>query len=161
MDVTAIGPEDWERLRDLRLRSVLSEQSLRWAWQRESAFRENHWRMRLGGAQWWVVSSEGDDVGLVSMIHEPGAPAHERHLTALWVEPAARRRGAGRALVDAAVAVAMADGVVAVTVWASTADDVLGRFLDDVGFAATGEAVASPRAVGGEEERWSRVLTES
>ena len=46
-------------------------------------------------------------------------------------------------------------------VTALDAAEGLGRFLDDVGFAATGEAVASPRAVGGEEERWSRVLTES
>jgi len=156
--VAALGPDDWERLRDVRIRSILTEPALTWAWARESAFKEQHWRLRLSGARWWVAVDDGD-VGLLSLIQEPGAPARERHLTALWVDPAARRRGAGSALVEAAVDDARAqDGVVALTVWAPTADDAVGRFLDAVGFTATGEAVAAPRAPGGEEERWSRLL---
>lgn len=157
MHVAVLDPDDWERLRDLRLRSVRAEASLAWAWGRESAFTENHWRMRLSGARWWAVT-RADDVGLVSMIHEPGAPAHERHLTALWVDPAARRHGGGRALVEAAADAARGEGATALTAWAPTADDGLGLFLDATGFVATGEAVVSPRAPGGEEERWSRAL---
>lgn len=160
MDVAALAPDDWERLRDVRLRSILTEPALAWAWRRESTFKEQHWRLRLGGARWWVAVDADGDVGLGSLIQEPGAPARERHLTALWVDPAARRRGLGRALVDAAARASRHDDAIALTVWASTADDVLGRFLGAVGFAATGETVASPRALGGEEERWSLLLVD-
>ena len=61
----------------------------------------------------------------------------------------------------AAIDEARAASAVALTVWASTADEGLGRFLEAVGFVATGEAVAAPRALGGEEERWSLLLVDS
>lgn len=167
MRVEELDEDGWERLRELRLRAVRAEPQLYgWAWERESRFQEMHWRLRLRGARWWAAGGETfgadhADIGLVSMISEPGAPPSERHLVALWVGAEARRRGAGGGLVAAAVAAAGEDSDPAratrLTAWVP-ADPAVGAFWSACGFVPTGEVVASTRAPGGEEERWARRL---
>jgi len=111
------------------LRSVVEEADVfGWAAAREGGFRESHWRLRLRGGLWWVADDDGADVGLLSMIEEPGAPVTERHLAGLWVAPEARRRGAGRALVATAAEAAAADGAQRLTAWAH-ADPAVEVFL--------------------------------
>jgi GNAT superfamily N-acetyltransferase len=155
-----LDPDQWGRLRDVRLRAVLAEPALYgWAWERESSFTERHWRMRLSGGAWWIASDAGADVGVVSLIAEPGAVATDRLLVALWVEPGARRRGGARALVAAAAAEAVAQGARTLTAWVPAEGDACRAFWSARGFVPTGEAVAAPRAPGGEEARWSIELT--
>lgn len=158
MDVVRLGEEHWQRLAHVRLRAVLGEPGLYgWALAREQGFGERHWRMRLRAAPWWVAVDDGADRGLVSLIAEPGAPAGERHLTALWVDPASRRRGAGRALVAAAAAQARADGAERLTAWVPEEDDA-SAFARGCGLTATGERVALPRDPARTEQRWTSAL---
>ncbi|KGM11730.1 GNAT family N-acetyltransferase [Cellulomonas carbonis] len=156
MRVARIDEDEWERLRDARLRAVTGEPEIYgWALARETTFREQHWRMRLRGAPWWVAEEAGEDVGLVQLVVEPGAPADERHVLALWVDPSHRRSGHGAALVRAAVDAAGADGAARVTAWVPEGDGAEG-LAAAVGFVRTGERVPAPRRPGVAEVRWVR-----
>ncbi|WP_225754537.1 GNAT family N-acetyltransferase [Actinotalea sp. Marseille-Q4924] len=156
MRVDELTEGDWRRLQSLRLRCVVEQPDVfGWALAREGGFLESHWRLRLRGATWWaVVADDGADVGLLSMIEEPGAPAGERHLAGLWVAPEARRRGAGRALVAAAAEGAAACGASRVTAWAPD-DAGVAAFLARCGLRPTGERVPSPHAATGVDVRWA------
>ncbi|MDT0166196.1 GNAT family N-acetyltransferase [Actinotalea sp. AC32] len=159
MRVSRIDEDEWQRLRDVRLRAVTGEPEVYgWALARETAFREQHWRMRLRGAPWWVAQDGGEDVGLVQLVVEPGSPPDERHVLGLWVDPRHRRSGHGAALVHAVVDAARADGAARVTAWVPEGD-VVERLAAAVGFVPTGERVPAPRRPDVAEVRWVRPVT--
>lgn len=183
MHAQPLTEDDWACLAQLRLAAVHAEPEVfGWALPREGGFTERHWRLRLRGASWWAAvtapdvgpdavvgpdaavgrvdgagAAPGAAVGLLSLMREPGAPETELHLMALWVAPEHRRRGAARALVQAAAVAAGAAGADRVTTWAHEAPDVDG-LLRACGFRQTGERVAAPRDPSRAEVRWERQL---
>lgn len=72
----------------------------------------------------------GGDTGLVVLQYRPSlwSDADEAYLAELWVDPSARRRGLGRALVDAALERARARGCDYLHL-ATSEDDVEARAL--------------------------------
>lgn len=99
MDITQLGPSDWETFRAVRLAS-LSESPAAFG----SAFDDwvnapaERWRDRLTQVPLTVVAHEGESVaGVVS-----GQPVGERwvELISMWVAPPARGRGVARQLID-------------------------------------------------------------
>lgn len=100
MEITRIGPADWERFRDVRLAS-LSESP--------AAFGSRHadwvdapaerWKSRLTEVPLTLLAQEGTTVvGVVS-----GQPVGEKwvELISMWVAPTARGLGVARQLIDA------------------------------------------------------------
>lgn len=157
--IRALDEDDWERLRDLRLAALRdAPDAFGSSLAREEGFREMHWRMRLRGSPWWCASRGQADVGLVSLIQEPGAPVQDRHMIGLWVAPDARRLGAGSALVSAVVQHAADDGAAAVTLWLVEDNDTAAALYRAHGFTPTGERMALVRDPSRLEERWRREL---
>ncbi|NCT90738.1 GNAT family N-acetyltransferase [Cellulomonas sp. APG4] len=160
--IRALDEDDWERLREVRLAALReSPDVFGSSLAREEGFREPHWRMRLRGSPWWLASRGQDDVGLVSLIQEPGAPADQRHVVALWVAPGARRLGVASALVEAVVQHAADDGAAGVTLWLVEDNDTAAALYRAHGFVPTGERMALVRDPSRLEERWRRELTGS
>lgn len=157
MRVVRLGEDDWETLREIRLRSLTEDRSVLGSVEREQGFAETHWRMRLRGSPWFVALDDARPVGLVSLIAEPGAPSEERHATALWVAPEARGSGAGEGLLAAAAQAALADGAGRLTAWVRT--DVAAATFTAAGFAPSGVRVPVPRDPTLVEERWIRDLS--
>lgn len=107
LEVDRIRPEEWPRLRDLRLRA-LREDPLAFgsSWKRERSFPEERWRERArqGSEAWdqgtWVLrEKEGALSGMVTARAEGEVVA----IFALWVEPRLRGRHLGSRLLDRAL----------------------------------------------------------
>ena len=107
MRVRQIGPDDWVVWRLLRQRSLIEDPQAfagsveRWTGDQD---REENWRSRLAEPGACFVAEHGAaPVGLVAMrpVEDDGV-----ELTSMWVAPAARGHGVGRALVGRVVAAA-------------------------------------------------------
>ena len=94
--VRRLGPDDWEILRVVRLRSLAdSPDAFGSTLEREQAFTEADWRMRLSGPV--VVVEDPEPVAVGGAFDHDGVP----HVWGMWTDPAHRRRGHARAVLDA------------------------------------------------------------
>jgi ribosomal protein S18 acetylase RimI-like enzyme len=107
MRVRQVGPDDWVVWRLLRQRSLIEDPQAfagsveRWTGDQD---REENWRSRLAEPGACFVAEHGAaPVGLVAMRPTDD---DELELTSMWVAPAARGHGVGRALVGRVVAAA-------------------------------------------------------
>lgn len=100
MDITGIGPADWERFRDVRLASLAEAPAAfgsRYAdWVDAPAER---WQSRLSQGPLTLLAQEGMTVVGVVCGQPTGAAWVE--LISMWVAPSARGRGVARRLIDA------------------------------------------------------------
>ena len=94
MNVRRATPDDWETLRDVRLRA-LRDAPLAFGstYEREAAFDEGEWR-RIAGEATFLAGDAGMAGGFVN------GPRRVR-LWGMWIDPAARGRGIAEQLVDA------------------------------------------------------------
>lgn len=103
MEVVVLGPDGWRRWRALR-RAALAEAPAAFGstlaqWSGAGDVEER-WRARLSTvAHNLVLVLDGRDVAMVSLTVPGGDEPPE--LISLWVDPAARGRGAGDAAVEA------------------------------------------------------------
>ena len=150
--IRLLGADDWEACARVRLAALRTDPDAFGARrEREEGFGERTWRLRLTGSPWWLAG-EGD--GIVGALSEPGMPDSERHLTGLWVAPAARRRGVATALVATVARWARAEGAARLTAWVPTDLVAATALFDAVGARASGERTALPRDPARSEERW-------
>ena len=96
-----LGPDDWADWRELRLSALSGAPEAFGArladWQGEGD-TEERWRARLsGGTHDLLAFVDGKPAGMVSGLRH----GHGVELISLWVEPFARGRGVGDALVAA------------------------------------------------------------
>jgi ribosomal protein S18 acetylase RimI-like enzyme len=106
MEVVRAAPVDWQRVRDMRLRALLdAPDAFGSTHAAEAESDEKEWRTWTTG---WSGAADqalfaAEDEGWVRIAlgvrweEEPEVV----HLYATWVDPSSRRRGVGRALVEA------------------------------------------------------------
>ena len=70
--------------------------------------------------------------------------ADRAHLGGMWVDPAGRRRGVGRALVDAVLAWARERGFAAVVLWVTEGNAEAEALYERMGFTRTGRSDRLP-----------------
>jgi ribosomal protein S18 acetylase RimI-like enzyme len=138
IDVRRVRADEWEALRDTRLRALADS---------PDAFATTHAAASLRPAEWWrdwaARSSTGDEQAmfLAWMDSEPAGIAgafRERdvvYVISMWTVPEARGRGVGRALLDAAVDFA-GDREVHLSV--TETNITARRFYERYGFVPTG-----------------------
>ena len=132
-----VEPSEWRRLRDLRLRALAADPpAFGRTFAEESAEPPEAWRARWFGPRGAAFVLEGWDGLCAALLSEDGASAE---VLSMWVAPEARRAGAGRALLDAAVAWARAKGARRVTLWVNVAQESARRLYERGGFVAVGE----------------------
>jgi len=98
-ELRRIGADDWDLFRAIRLRSLAdSPDAFGSTLEREQGFTEADWRSRLAGPVYVVL-----DPGPVSV---GGLFDHEGvlHVWGMWTDPAHRRRGHARRILDALIA---------------------------------------------------------
>ncbi|MCA8968790.1 MAG: GNAT family N-acetyltransferase [Planctomycetes bacterium] len=120
--IEAIGPEDWERYRTIRLEALRTDpDAFGSTFEREATRPEHDWRKRLeaSDARTFVAIEAADSsfVGLVTCAPYAGHPRHIG-LFSMWVTPAMRGRGIGGALVRELIA------------WARTLPEIDGVVLE-------------------------------
>ena len=143
-DIRIARLEEWDRVRDLRLRALAdAPDAFGSTLEREREYGRPEW---LGWISGWVGTTNalfvaegaGRWLGMaVGSCDEAGGAAH---LYGMWVEPEARRGGIGARLVDAVVAwVAAGTGATMLVLDVSVANRDADRFYRRLGFEATGE----------------------
>jgi GNAT superfamily N-acetyltransferase len=158
IEVRRALPDDWQTLRDVRLRALAdSPSAFASTLAREEAFGEQDWRRRLEHGHCFLAWAAGRPVGCVSGFAEEELPA-EHHLVAMWVEPAHRGTPAATELVEAVCRQARADGAVAVRLWVVDGNDRARRLYERLGFEATGERQPLPSNPDVGEELFRREL---
>lgn len=103
MQLTRIGPDDWETFREVRLRS-LSDAPAAFGSRHEDWVDapEERWRARLTDVPLTLVATDGEAVVGVASGSPDGDDWVE--LISMWVAPEARGTGVARLLIDAVAA---------------------------------------------------------
>jgi ribosomal protein S18 acetylase RimI-like enzyme len=154
--VQQVVENDWQLVQDVRLRALREDPTVFGAsLSREERFAESHWRMRIRTTTTWVaVDESGVGRGIVTMMQEPGSPADDRHIVALWVAPESRRHGVGWSLIDAVRQAAVAQDARTVSLWLLDGNHAAGDLFVRAGFTRTGERQVVPRDPSQTEERY-------
>ena len=148
MDVPGISirparRDEWERVRDLRLRSLEdAPHAFGSTLEEEEAYAQPEWIAWIegweGATNVLYVAESGDAwVGMAVGSRSGDAPS--AHLYAMWVDPAWRTRGVGSALVDEVLAWAGSWGSRWVILGVTEVNDGAARFYERLGFTDTGE----------------------
>ena len=136
--VRVLRGDDWAVLREIRLRALRdSPSAFGSTYTREAGFDETHWRTRLETDSSVSVLAEldGAPVGMAGGFPDlPGL----LHVVAMWVDPAARGRGIGPALLRAVEHWAHERGL-GLHLDVNTANATARRSYERYGFRATGE----------------------
>jgi GNAT superfamily N-acetyltransferase len=160
MQAERLTQDDWQDLRDIRLRALAEDPAaFGSSLEREQGFKESHWKMRLRTTPSFVVRVDGAPVGLVGVISEPGAPADERHVVALWVDRDHRGGGVGETLLATAQDWARREGAAVLSLWLVDGNDAAEALYRRAGFAPSGVRMPVPRDRSLTEERWTVALT--
>jgi ribosomal protein S18 acetylase RimI-like enzyme len=136
-------PDEWERVRDLRLRALAdAPDAFSATLEGERDATEAGWRAMVTG---WegatnamaIAEIDGDWVGMAVGTRKGDEP--EAHLFAMWVEPARRRVGAGKDLVQAVLGWARSAGATSIVLGVTDTNDGAVAFYQHLGFVDTGE----------------------
>ena len=136
--IEAVGPEEWERVRAVRLASLREDPASFFKLLTEEIdLPEADWRARLASVHTWVAVRDGTDVGVVTSGTDRDDPA-AAHLSGLWIAPQARRRGTAEALSRAVIDHSRAAGCRRVVLWVASANAAADALYGALGFTRTG-----------------------
>lgn len=161
--VRRIGAGEWRTLRDVRLAALRdAPEAFGSVLERELAFGDGVWCDRAAAnaaGEWiagWFAELGGEVCGLAG-----GVACEEGwvELVGMWVSPAWRGRGVGRALIDAVCGWSARErGVGEVRLWVAAGNERAAAVYARCGFVATGARKPMPRRAGAEEIEMRRVL---
>lgn len=101
LKVSELRPDEWQRLRDLRLAALAeSPENLSGNLEEEKAFTEVQWREGFKKLTYLVASIDGVDVGMINVENLKGDFGATCWLGGLWLNPKYRGQGVARALFD-------------------------------------------------------------
>lgn len=144
MKIHRLTPDDGDRLRALRLASLRDAPDAFGATLDETAARPpSSWRRQLEDLATFVAVVDGVDAGLVRIGPFSDDPAAAM-LISMWVAPGARGRGAGDALIAAAVEWARAQGFARVLLDVGDRNASAIALYARNGFEPTGETGSLP-----------------
>jgi ribosomal protein S18 acetylase RimI-like enzyme len=132
--------EDWERVRDIRLRALADAPFAYGSRLEEERNRpESFWRERLerDRAATFLALDGEETIGLVRSAIEP-EDATSAELVSMWVAPQARSQGVGRQLVAVVVEWARHHDAVSVKLWVTETNAAARRLYEACGFVLSG-----------------------
>ncbi len=132
--VRRLTPDDWEVLRDIRLRALAdSPDAFGSTYEREAGFDEKDWRRRSVRPV-LVVMRERRPVAMAGVFTDDGVV----RVWGMWTDPEHRGRGHARALLDALLGEAVAEGR-PVALHVNTENAGARAVYERYGFVGTGE----------------------
>ncbi|MBX6388833.1 MAG: GNAT family N-acetyltransferase [Frankia sp.] len=147
LDLRVLGEEDWELLRQLRLKALAHDPAaFASTFASEQRFTEAQWRALVTGWTWFLAAYGSAHAGIAAGTALYVDSVDERHLLGLWVDPQWRRRGVAHALVEAVTDWAVRDGGRWLSLWVAD-DNMPARALyATLGFRATDRVQPVPSA---------------
>jgi ribosomal protein S18 acetylase RimI-like enzyme len=135
INVRALGEEDWQQYRDIRLAALRDAPDAFVAKRaQEEVFDEQVWRERMRRSRRLVAEREGSSVGVVCLGRAEEPDAHAGELFGLWVAPEARGKGVAWRLVEAGADQARQDGRSHLFYWVGTDNGRAVAFASSFGF---------------------------
>jgi RimJ/RimL family protein N-acetyltransferase len=99
--VSMLGPDDWNRFRDIRLRSLLANpEAFGGKFSEESVMPESHWRAELTKSDALIATTGGVDAAVMYVEVLDGDHGATCWIGGCWSDPAFRGLGAFRSLFD-------------------------------------------------------------
>ena len=158
IEIARMRDDDWQTLRELRLRALAEAPYAFWATRAdEVTYTEAQWRQFLRAATWYVARRDGQLVGLAAGLLRQETP-DEPELIAMWVAPTERGRGTGTLLAEEIMAWARGRGATAMTLWVTDGNTAARRLYQRVGFNTTGERGPFPHSAAAGMERMRILL---
>jgi RimJ/RimL family protein N-acetyltransferase len=152
INVRALGEEDWQQYRAIRLTALLdSPDAFVASRAEEEGLDEQAWRERMRRARRLVAERNGTPVGVVSLKDSDAEHAGTGELFGLWVSPEGRGSGVAWSLVEAGASWALADGHRRLGYWVGTDNGPAVAFASSFGFRPTGTRRPVKAADEGEE----------
>jgi GNAT superfamily N-acetyltransferase len=150
MRIRELERREWALYRELRLRALAeSPDAFGRTLADELARSDADW-IRItesvttpGGQVMLVAEEAGRSLGLTFGIFDKER-AKTGHVGGMWVDPGVRGRGAGRALVEAAIAWARSRGLDRLELWVTKGNGPAVRLYERAGFADTGRRDVLP-----------------
>lgn len=129
IEIRRLSPDDWRTFRTTRLAALASApDAFGSTFAEVNAWAEARWRSRLADVAQWMAWMDGAPAGTVGLADD--------ELISMWVEPPARGRGVGDALVATVLAAAVGRQV---RLWVIMGNEPAIRLYARHGFAPTGE----------------------
>lgn len=135
--VRALGPEDWQAYRDLRLRALSEAPSaFTNTVEQEQGFDESLWRARMSRSTRLLASVDDGAAGSVAVgiVSVGEAEPDVAELFGMWVVPTSRGAGVAWRLMEAATEHARTQGRRALQAWVSTDNGRAVAFFSSYGF---------------------------
>lgn len=140
--IRSVQPDEWERVRDLRLRALADAPDAFGATiEHEREGTEDFWRAWVSGWEgstnaMTVAEADGEWVGMAVGSRSGDEP--DAHLYGMWVEPERRGGGIGSDLVEAVVGWARSWGAASVVLGVTETNAAAAGFYEHLGFEDTG-----------------------
>ena len=138
-----ISPENAQVFKTLRLRALQdSPKAFGSTYARESQLSDDEWRQRSlrwasDGSIGYIAYDGASPCGLVACYTEEGN-SQSGHVISMWVDPASRRSGVGRALVEALMEWGRSRGLYQLRLMVTSVNTVAIGFYERLGFGRTG-----------------------
>ena len=155
VSIQRIRPEDWQELREIRLRSLLdAPEAFGQRHDEALATPESEWESTAkasaeGSRRVWFFART-DDGTAIGVVQARRRQPFDCLLFSMWVTPEARRLGVGRLLIDGVRDWGASWGARRVVLWVLAANEPAMRFYDRIGFTVMndGPDAESGRAYG-------------
>ncbi len=159
IEVRRIHPDEWWRLRDVRLEALAdAPMAFITTLEEADAYPEEVWRERAeraaaGDDQLTVLAVEGDrTLGMATGLRRSAVPRDVVPIVSVFVSPRARRCGVGRQMLAALEAWAGDGGATRTSLWVVEGNDEATRFYESLGYRRT----TSMHVITVPPRRWER-----
>lgn len=155
VSIQRIQADEWQVLRDIRLRSLLdAPEAFGQRYDEAAAGTDEDWVATArasadGNRRSWLLARNDSDA-VIGVVQARRRPPVDCLLFSMWVAPEARRLGVGAMLVDAVQEWGTSWGADRVVLWVLAANEPAMRFYDRIGFSILndGPDAESGRAYG-------------
>lgn len=145
MEIAPLTPDEWPKLRDLRLSALLdSPGSFLHTYEDEREFGPAEWMAEFERGSWHSTKVNGELITLLGVTREYRAPTYEYYLEYLWVSPSSRRAGLARQLLTKVLKGLRRSGVRTVFLWVLDGNHVAVQVYERLGFISTGRRQPLP-----------------
>ncbi|MFI5225982.1 MAG: GNAT family N-acetyltransferase [Candidatus Limnocylindrales bacterium] len=141
MEVRRLRPDEWRAFREIRLRALADSPDAFGATLDDASGRTDvEWQTRAEQSDGaiFVVDGADDFVAMASGGPAPNVP-DTAAVFGMWVDPSARRRGLGGALIEAVKAWAIAEGYPRLGLGVTTTNAPAIALYERLGFVDTGD----------------------